>query len=81
MQTLAQSVRNKFTEMFNGTAAKITVTTDAWKGTDGCSYICLTAHFIDQGWNLQSFCAGVMACGADGHPADVYATTLVELLQ
>ena len=80
IQNLAASVRNKFKQKFHNAEAKVAITTDAWTGKDGNSYICLTVHFLSKAWELQSFCTGVLHCGVDGHGAKEYAAMLVSLL-
>jgi len=80
IQNLAASVRNKFKEKFHNAEAKVAITTDAWTGNDGNSYICLTVHFSSKDLEMQSFCTGVLHCGVDGHGAVECANMLVSLL-
>ena len=40
-------------EMLNRTSKRICLTTNTWTSCQNLCYMCLTAHFVDNGWNLQ----------------------------
>lgn len=50
-----EAEKEKLKKVFAGHTARVCFTTDLWTSRpNSMGYICLTAHFIDDGWNLQS---------------------------
>ena len=45
--------KRKLKDYFNKLSSRICLTTDAWTSGQNLSYMCLTAHFIDDDWNLH----------------------------
>ncbi|KAK9279908.1 hypothetical protein L1049_013592 [Liquidambar formosana] len=45
--------RNMLKEIFVTAASRVCLTTDLWTSIQNLGYMCLTAHYIDKGWNLQ----------------------------
>uniref|UniRef100_A0A7N0V537 BED-type domain-containing protein n=1 Tax=Kalanchoe fedtschenkoi TaxID=63787 RepID=A0A7N0V537_KALFE len=40
-------------KLINGLKTRISLTTDIWTSVQNIAYLCLTAHFIDDDWNLH----------------------------
>ncbi|KAG2710559.1 hypothetical protein I3760_04G033100 [Carya illinoinensis] len=40
-------------KMFVTTSQRVSFTTDTWTSVQNVSYMCITAHYIDNGWNLK----------------------------
>ena len=47
----------------------ISFTTDMWSGPDHESYICFTAHWLDQDWNLKHALLDIYLC-TDRHTGE-----------
>lgn len=45
--------KNVLKEFLNVACQRVCVTTDSWTSNQRINYMCLTAHFIDNDWNLQ----------------------------
>ncbi|KAH9768720.1 putative AC transposase [Citrus sinensis] len=45
--------KTKIRSMLEEAPSRICLTTDLWTSITTDGYLCLTAHFIDKGWNLQ----------------------------
>ncbi|KAK9187258.1 hypothetical protein WN944_018650 [Citrus x changshan-huyou] len=45
--------KTKIRSMLEEAHSRICLTTDLWTSITADGYLCLTAHFIDKGWNLQ----------------------------
>ncbi|KAL2927661.1 Zinc finger BED domain-containing protein RICESLEEPER 3, partial [Bienertia sinuspersici] len=45
--------RKKLKDFFNNLSSRVCLTTDTWTLGQNLSYMCLTAHFIDDGWKLH----------------------------
>ena len=60
--------RKKLQECFQKLSSRISLTMDAWTSDQNLSYMCLTAHFIDDDWTLHkriiNFCP---LAGHSGH--------------
>jgi hypothetical protein len=57
----------------------ISLTSDLWTDVMLRSFICLTGHFIDESWHLQSTLMNIYSC-TDRHTGDNLAEWLVGLL-
>ncbi|KAL4284773.1 hypothetical protein GQ457_16G007020 [Hibiscus cannabinus] len=51
--TLFIEQRNKLKISFKNLHSRVCLTTDTWTSGQNLSYMCLTAHFIDDDWNLH----------------------------
>ena len=47
------SEREKLKTFIKSHYQKISITTDSWTSIQRINYMCVTAHFIDDSWNLQ----------------------------
>ena len=45
--------RNKLLDFFGTMTSRVCLTTDTWTSCQNLSYMCLTAHFIDDNWTLH----------------------------
>lgn len=45
--------REKLKKYLKGTSTRVSITTDMWTSIQNLGYIVLTAHFVDQNWNIQ----------------------------
>ena len=45
--------KNQLKNYFKKLPTKVCLTTDAWTSIQNLSYMCLTAHFIDDDWKLH----------------------------
>ena len=78
---LVAAIKSKLRGRFSGSDMKAAITTDAWTSKGGEGYICLTLHFVDRNWVVQSLCTGLLYVGTEGHGALPYAAMLVVLLE
>lgn len=46
--------KQKLKSVFNGLKSRICLTSDVWTAINNKGYICLTAHFVDSSWKLNS---------------------------
>lgn len=51
--TLFIEERKKLKNCFKKLSSRICFTTDSWASGQNLNYMCLTAHFIDDDWNLH----------------------------
>ena len=63
---------------FRKSKQRISITTDLWTSNQNLSYMCLTAHFIDDDWKLQKRIINFMACPS--HKGDEVGLLIEELL-
>ena len=45
--------KKKLHALLTSQCQRVSLTTDTWTSIQNVSYLCLTAHFIDSGWNLH----------------------------
>ena len=50
---LYMNEKNKLKSVFGQSNQSVCLTTDCWSSVQNLSYLCLTAHFIDNDWKLQ----------------------------
>jgi len=75
---LYASTRDKVSDSIS-VAKHYATTTDLWSGVTSTLYMSYTVHFIDQEWNLQSWCLQTLLIPQD-HDANTLADVMVETL-
>jgi hypothetical protein len=63
---LVHQIKTRLRSKFKDADMKCAITTDAWTSKGGEGYICLTLHFIDEAWEVQSLCTGLLHVGTEG---------------
>ena len=63
---------------FRKSKQRISLTTDLWTSNQNLTYMCLTAHFIDDDWKLQKRIINFMACPS--HKGEEVGLLIEELL-
>lgn len=58
----------------------ISCTTDAWTSVSNKPFVSLTAHFIDNNWQMQSFCLNCREMSED-HTGENWASVIIDLFQ
>ena len=76
--TLYASTRDKVSDSIS-IAKHYAATTDLWSGVTSTLYMSYTVHFIDQEWNLRSWCLQTLLIPQD-HDANTLADAMVETL-
>lgn len=71
-----EKIKHKLVKINN---SNISITTDCWTSTAGAPYIAITCHFIDEEWELKSFCLRCAHFEKD-HTSDNIVETLTNLL-
>ncbi|XP_048611772.1 zinc finger BED domain-containing protein RICESLEEPER 2-like [Brassica napus] len=75
-----ENEKQKLRKILNDFPSRVCLTTDLWRAITIEGYLCLTAHYIDEDWNLQ---AKILAFTAfpPPHSGIVIAVKLIELLK
>ncbi|KAJ9548188.1 hypothetical protein OSB04_020731 [Centaurea solstitialis] len=63
------SERESLKKYFAKTKQRVSLTTDLWSSRQNLSYMCLTAHFIDQNWTIHKRILNF--CSVSGHSGEV----------
>ena len=53
IQNVFQQTKKKLIEEFSTFNCTIACTSDLWTGCNKTGYICITAHFVDENWNMN----------------------------
>lgn len=70
--------RKKLRDFFSSLSSRICLTTDCWSSGQNLSYMCLTAHFIDDDWKLHKRI--INFCQLSGHSGEVIGRTIEKCL-
>lgn len=71
--------RKKLVDFFKGLSSRICLTTDTWTSGKILSYMCLTAHFIDENWKLHKRILNF--CPIAGHSGELIGRTIEKCLK
>lgn len=70
--------KKKLKDYFKKLSSRICLTTDAWTSGQNLSYMCLTAHFIDDNWNLHK--RVINFCPIAGHSVQLIGRAVEKCL-
>lgn len=63
--------KKKLTTYFKMSGQRVNITTDTWTSIQKINYMCITAHYIDQNWNLHKKI--INFCPIEGHKGELLA--------
>lgn len=66
--------KKKLTSYFKMSGQRVNITTDTWTSIQKINYMCITAHYIDQHWNLNKKI--IKFCPIEGHKGELLARDL-----
>lgn len=70
--------RKKLKDVFSCLSSRICLTTDTWTSGQNLSYMCLTAHFIDDNWRLHKRI--INFCPIAGHSGELIGRAVEKCL-
>ncbi|KAH9604933.1 hypothetical protein KSS87_022521 [Heliosperma pusillum] len=70
--------KSKLKTYFSKLSSRICLTTDTWTSCQNLSYMCLTAHFIDQNWKLHK--KVINFCPIVGHTGEIIGKSIENCL-
>lgn len=70
--------RRKLKGLFEKVPSRVCLTTDTWTSGQNLSYMCLTAHFIDDDWNLHKRI--INFCPIGGHSGELIGRAIEKCL-
>ncbi|KAK9741211.1 hypothetical protein RND81_03G089200 [Saponaria officinalis] len=70
--------KRKLHDFFGTMSSRVCLTTDLWTSGQNLSYMCLTAHFINRGWNLHK--RVINFCQVYGHTGKIIGQTVEKCL-
>ncbi|KAL4282107.1 hypothetical protein GQ457_03G007700 [Hibiscus cannabinus] len=76
--TLFIEKRKKLKNYFSNLSSRVCLTTDTWTSGQNLSYMCLTAHFIDDDWKLRKMI--INFCPIAGHSGELIGRAIEKCL-
>ncbi|KAE8719029.1 hypothetical protein F3Y22_tig00109980pilonHSYRG00095 [Hibiscus syriacus] len=70
--------RKMLKNFFNNLSSRVCLTTDTWTSVQNLSYMCLTAHFIDDTWKLHKMI--INFCPIAGHSGELIGRAVEKCL-
>uniref|UniRef100_A0A803N8S2 BED-type domain-containing protein n=2 Tax=Chenopodium quinoa TaxID=63459 RepID=A0A803N8S2_CHEQI len=70
--------REELMNVFNNFSSRVCLTTDTWTSSQNLSYMCLTAHFIDDNWKLHKRI--INFCPVSGHSGELIGKSVENCL-
>uniref|UniRef100_A0A803N254 BED-type domain-containing protein n=1 Tax=Chenopodium quinoa TaxID=63459 RepID=A0A803N254_CHEQI len=70
--------RKELMNVFNNLSSRVCLTTDTWTSGQNLSYMCLTAHFIDDNWKLHKRI--INFCPVAGHSGELIGKSVEKCL-
>ncbi|GAB4834097.1 hypothetical protein Ancab_039960 [Ancistrocladus abbreviatus] len=71
--------KQKVYEIINRLHGRISVAVDVWNSPESARYLCLTAHYIDEDWNLQKKTLNFIMIDA-AHTEDIHSEVIIKCL-
>ncbi|GAB4857221.1 hypothetical protein Ancab_040519 [Ancistrocladus abbreviatus] len=71
--------KQKVYETINRLRGRISVAVDVWNSPESARYLCLTAHYIDEDWNLQKKTLNFFMIDA-AHTEDIHSEVAIKCL-
>ena len=75
-----EAVKQKMREILQGCAVSVAITADVWTSTATDSYLTVTAHYLNEQWEIKSIVSGTSPL-LESHTASNLATWIKEMVE
>ena len=75
-----EAVKQKMREILQGCADSVAITADVWMSTATDSYLTVTAHYLNEQWEIKSIVSGTLPL-FESHTASHLATWIKEMVE